>query len=970
MATQTQTRHPEQAVNVLLGEAIRARNPRWENSLFVERVRVFRDSRAQPDFIVQDLVPVVVETEFHPARTVEAEAISRLGLVVADSGREVEHAIACRLPESLRGAQNLVAELTSARLEYCVFTRSNEEVERWPIQGWISGSINDLADCLEMVRLSERLIDQSTEILEQAVNESAHIVLDAASPGSLVMRKLGELLNQEPSAQTVRMAMTILANALTFHQSIQIAHNLPDFEAIKDGAEGILPPKLLAWWRFILREINYWPIFDIAIKVIECLGTELTAETLKKMELAAVRLIVIGSTSIHDLSGRMLQRLITDRKFLATFYTLPTSAALLAELSISRLEVNLADFDVTSSLKIADFACGTGTLITAAYQVLLRQFRRTGQDEAALHSLLMARGLIAADIMPAGTHLTASQLSSTNPTITFDKTCVYTMPYGYQPVETGRPVSLGSLDLIVEEVCPSIFGTGSREILGTQESESIYNVSVPHESLDLVIMNPPFTRPTNHESTTVPVPSFAGFQTSEVEQRAMSEMLRQIRRGMKTSVGDGRAGIASNFIDLAHVKVKPGGVLALVLPLTVLRGSSWKKVRNLLSSNYLDIIILSIASVGSTKRAFSTDTGMAEVLIVATKKKDKSSSSSRDCLFVNLLERPRSVLAATEAAKVVLQLEVSSPYGSVQVGDVRIGHYVRAPLSSSGCAAIRSSEVAQTMVSLRSSKILLPRYLQDLKLPTAPLGELGKAGPVHRLIGQIESKAPNERGVFRIFPHEGIPTYPVLWSHDTMQERSLVVAPDAFGEVRPGREELAKRLWQAAATRLHFNVDFGLSSQALVACLTPTITIGGRAWPSFVVNDKHHEVPLVLWCNTTLGLLLRWWAGSRQQEGRSILTVSNLSEYLVLDCRHLSEQQLSECQSIFGDLQDETLLPANEAYRDPTRKALDRAMLVDVLKLPADVLKPLDLLRQQWCAEPSVHGGKHTQISISKSLED
>lgn len=34
---------------------------------------------------------------------------------------------------------------------------------------------------------------------------------------------------------------------------------------------------------------------------------------------------------------------------------------------------------------------------------------------------------------------------------------------------------------------------------------------------------------------------------------------------------------------------------------------------------------------------------------------------------------------------------------------------------------------------------------------------------------------------------------------------------------------------------------------------------------------------------------------------------------------------------------------------------------VDVLGLPASILEPLAVLRRQWCAEPSVHGGKSTR---------
>ena len=58
--------------------------------------------------------------------------------------------------------------------------------------------------------------------------------------------------------------------------------------------------------------------------------------------------------------GRMFQTLIADRKFLATFYTLPVSAALLSELAVPRLSVNWGQRSAVQQLRIADLACGTG----------------------------------------------------------------------------------------------------------------------------------------------------------------------------------------------------------------------------------------------------------------------------------------------------------------------------------------------------------------------------------------------------------------------------------------------------------------------------------------------------------------------------------------------------------------------------------------------------------------------------------
>lgn len=123
------------------------------------------------------------------------------------------------------------------------------------------------------------------------------------------------------------------------------------------------------------------------------------------------------------------------------------------------------------------------------------------------------------------------------------------------------------------------------------------------------------------------------------------------------------------------------------------------------------------------------------------------------------------------------------------------------------------------------------------------------------------------------------------------------------------------------------------------------------------------ESAVLLWANTTLGLMGFWWLGSRQQQGRSILTISRLPGLLTLDPRELGASRIAYAKRIAADFREAEFLPANEAYHDDNRKALDRAVIVDLLRLPEELLGALDLLRRQWCAEPTVHGGKQTRPS-------
>ena len=52
-----------------------------------------------------------------------------------------------------------------------------------------------------------------------------------------------------------------------------------------------------------------------------------------------------------------------------------------------------------------------------------------------------------------------------------------------------------------------------------------------------------------------------------------------------------------------------------------------------------------------------------------------------------------------------------------------------------------------------------------------------------------------------------------------------------------------------------------------------------------------------------------------------------------LDVRSLSDAQLKVAEEIFEDFKDREFLPANEAWRDESRKELDRRVLVDLLGL-------------------------------------
>lgn len=446
----------------------------------------------------------------------------------------------------------------------------------------------------------------------------------------------------------------------------------------------------------------------------------------------------------------------------------------------------------------------------------------------------------------------------------------------------------------------------------------------------------------------------------------MSNRLTRLIRNLPKAGGHGNAGLASYFLDLAHIKVKPGGTIAFVLPFTVTIGTSWAKARELLINNYKDITIVAIANSGSTDRAFSSDTGMAEALVVATRRQTDDNYDNNDVLFVNLYERPADPVKAVEQARRITltasRTSDSKGSGSIDIGATQIGNFIWAGIQDVGCAGITQIDLAACARSLIDGKLSLPR-LKDIDLALVKLGELGDRGPYHMDINGWQADKETPRGPFdleRITTGRSV-AYPILWEHAAQNETNIVVAPDHEGMIRPGLKDKALRIWDSAS-RLHLNRDFRLNSQPLAACFTDTPCIGGRAWPTSKLYDANWDKAVALWLNTTLGLISFWWAGSLQQQGRAIVAITRLSELVTLDTRALTDSQLTLADEIFDQFRSTEFLPANEAWHDDNRRKLDEAIFVDLLGFDRDQIMPsLAILRDQWCREPSVHGGKSTR---------
>ena len=983
----------EQTINDALAAVLMETRSLWRYKGVVksENVDVLKGSGKKPDILINEpnVSPVIVETEMLPAQTVEADAKRRLGEHLAPSGTRILSSLAVRLPIRLKDLSGQALKeqiLTASDLDVALFTgESPESFERWPRRGWVKANVTDLSMLIQSATVPPAVIEEAANRLVEGVSEAAAFLegMAIAHPGA--MNKICEDLRQQDSEQTRRMAATILANALVFHESL--ARGEGDLYEVRTLDElrsdrGVNKGDTLEDWKRILR-VNYWPIFDIARRILEVIPADTSRPLLERLVTTATELVANHMMQSHDLTGAVFQRLIADRKFLAAFYTNPSSAALLAGLAIDPFTTPNGgswsrESDVTS-LRIADFACGTGTLLSAAYRRLSQLHEAFGGNAETIHPEMMSNALVGCDVLPAAAHLTASMLASAHPAVTYKGSSIMAVGFGPRP-EGG--LALGSLDLLDLQRPIDIVAITARTIEGTGEREHEVWEVVPHWSYDMVIMNPPFTRDTNHEAARANVanPMFAAFGMTDEQQREMARVSARLLRGTSAH---GNAGEASAFLALADRKLKLGGTLAMVMPISLMLGDSWENSRGLLRKSYDDLVLVSIAGAGrKNDMAFSADTSIAECLVVG--RKVEPSIRWHRATFVVLYERPSSTITGSSIASQIYKLKEGKlrkleqgPVGgtSLHFGDDIIGYAIDAPVPQEGpwnLARIRDCALAQLAYQMSHNSLAwLPGTPKKSAIPVSitTVSKIGKAGPVHR---DINGNTPDGgiRGPFNVEPlkTQAAPTYPILWWHDADRERSMQFEADSEGIIRQGANRVEEamvakkvaRVW-ATASHCHFNADFGFSSESTGMQFTSVKSIGGRAWPSIVLGSIEHEKALVLWANSSLGLLLRWLHSNKQQPGRGSIGVSALASLPVLDVSKLSGEALARMVAIFDDMKYKELRPVNEIAQDPVRAEIDARLTTEVLGFPPELVAPdgpLALLRQKLALEPSITGSK------------
>ncbi|MCY4001056.1 MAG: hypothetical protein OXF84_09655 [Bacteroidetes bacterium] len=962
----------EPSLNVAIAEVLHPMSSKWEVTAELTG-EIPENKQLVLDIFIHNYrrLPVVIENEFEPAHSVHSDAKARLGKTLR-KGDPIRFVIELVSPKKLRNyttqAEVRTHIIENIEFQYALLNgNSTDDYERFPQTGYIKGNIRDLAIFISNTGVSKDALEKSIAILSSGVERAIHILYDEIGHNDIFMTQVATVLNQSFTEDRITEALgigvTVMVSALLFQQRLAgscAVRNLDQMQADGD----ITQIGLLEEWDKVLK-IDYWSVFSIARRFLyEIADPQLAHKLVTTVASTAQELSRLGVTDSHDLAGVVFQRFIADRKYLATFYTRPESAVLLAHLAIPMDGADTPEY--YQQYRIADYACGTGTLIHAAYNRLVALYDLTGNDPSELHAHMMEKTLTAADVVPSAAHMTASMLSSVFPTHPYANTRVIIPEYGQKSDMNG--VALGSLELLdAKTTLNSLFDLSSEEEFGSDHIVKIGRAGMEKEALpfvidfgsdSLVIMNPPYTRLMSdwEEGNKGTLKQYNALGNTKAVQTQMH--LREKDLGKKSKCYNGYHALPSLFCAVADKMVKVGGKIALVLPLTSVQGISWTKFRTMLSTSYEDILVIGMTGPSAKDASWSADTSLVEVLIVA--QKSNRASLNNNGTFVSLYERPKNSMEATEVARSIQRVLdkgtrsiKDGPYGGspIHVGKTKIGEIIRAPIGGQGWApiGIRELELTQFIDSLNRGILWFPSQSEKFKVPIAHLGD-------YALIGFAANNiANNQSAAFDKTSLSEFPTYPMLWKSNRKSQTSMIVQEDLEGQVRKEKEDLAHRIWDRRSWA-HIAAEIDYSGQSLSASFTEKRTIGGRAWPNIQLNSIEEEKGFVVWSNSTLGLMQIWYHSSRQQGSRGILTVSSIPLLPCLDITALSPDAIRCASSIFDDMKGKNFQRICDAHKDSVRKELDRRVLTEILELQEHAIHGIDHVRKKWCAEYSVRG--------------
>lgn len=877
-----------------------------------------------------------------------------------------------------------------------------------PALGAIIGSAVEFLAKEEEVK---RLVDEVKEKIDGFVNAMSSIDTDKQIYSKIydVLYKLYGLSIAEardPEVVFGQAALSILLSA-TFYERVRNIHT-----QLKPLGNYVQAHGAIVGLRKALEDllrIDYRAAVETTLDILDALPPS-AAQRVKDLVELGIEIAQNQSLLRRDFAGRVYHEITGDialRKGFATFYTEVPAAYLLASLAVEALlgldvkDVHRISADEAReiigrirSVKVGDLACGSGTLLTASYSMLhrlatvLKYYH--GLEDVDLDELAKAvieEGIYGIDALRYASQITALNLALISPG-NISRENIYTIYLGYIP-QKGQ-AWLGSLELLnnserVGGILAWIEGglKGVAEKVSLEGSEGRFTVP---KKFDLIIMNPPFTRPTYRGRKEVPEEgrSFFGFiadkdarerlrnaykekleriseelrhiaYTARPELKDIPEEIRGLIEGRKGAISEkleqylqiGLAGEALPFLYLAYKYIGDGGVIAFVLPRAVLAGVNWFLARVLLSSKFhLKYVVVSYDPQNGYN--FSEGASLSEALIVA--KRTDRHDDGEETAFIIITRKPRTAIEgimlaeeikkAVEAGRVFVWVSGEGP--ACIIRRVKRDALLKSLDNWNRFVAIPDPELYESTVRMLShGEISIGST--SVKIPLARLGALLKTVYVERRRGkEVVRAATKAIGIdshqfYDLFVSAPQSPYPAFIGTEEKDRLAMKSRPNGYISFKDeGVKEKAIAAFNAFAGRVLIpGVNIWWDTSHVIVMYSDQRVLSNTHYAIRLdireELEEYAEKALVLWFNTTWGLLTIL---INREETRGRWFQVKMGQWLlmpVLDVARLDSDTLKRLAGVFDKYSSRHLkrLPQqfNPENPDPVRLEIDMGFL-------------------------------------------
>jgi hypothetical protein len=796
---------------------------------------------------------------------------------------------------------------------------------------------------------------------------------------------------QDPDVLFGHAALSILLSTVFYEH---IRNIRPELKPITEHVNRYGPINGLKKALEDLLKIDYRIAVELALEILNILPPNIMERVRDLIDLA----ISIASNRgllRKDFAGRIYHEITGDialKKGFATYYTEVPAAyllAMLATLSLLGLEdkdlLNLNHEEVLRTInqikrtKIGDFTCGSGTLLTASYNALMHiatalKFYHNLEDVDLdyIGKTLIEEGIYGIDALRYASQITATNLALIGPSI-IEKENIYTIYLGYIPKK--NEAWLGSLELLnnsgrvggllafIEE---GLRGIAEKVTLEEVEGE----FSIPTH-FDMLIMNPPFTRPTYRGKKKVPEEkrAFFGFITDEktreklrskykkkvlreitnelrdIAQRSITCELKDLSRDIKEIIigskneklrqylNIGLAGEALPFLYLAYKYTGEGSVIAFVLPRAILAGVSWFLARVLLASKFhLKYVIVS--SDPTNGYNFSEGASLSETLLVA--KKIHEHEPSEETMFIILTKKPRSSLEGMLVANSIIEAKKKRIpqylHGGVEfitriVGREALLKYID---NWNRFVAISEPILSDYMFKLLTEGLINIGEL-NIKIPLVRLGDILKTI-------NIDGESTKSIGIdahqfYDLYREVSTSPYPALIGTGEEFRKTMKIRPTArITPLNDNVKDKAINIFRFFAGKILVpGVNIWWDTSHVIALYSDQEMLSNTHYAIKLSVDQptkpYAEKALVLWFNTTWGLLSIL---INREETRGRWAQMKMGQWMlipVLDVTSLNCNMVRKLAEIFDRYAEEPLRRIPEQFNpenpDPNRLGID-----------------------------------------------